>query len=333
MELLEKDLNLIPDMKYIKFEPAGDHTLITTWEGYNSLSQVSIASVIEKECIIDNKILKMMKLLIKGLTKLTINVSAFSFVVKSANGTYTGKKITPERDISNTFNFESCKIYPYSSEIIGKAIGFASDNSKARPVLQGVNIGEKGVVATDSFKMYVYGSGNYKCQSITVDKKFLSKICKFGFKEIKSDGNQVCIIDDKGVSWYSVLLDGNYPDVNRILENKGEELSLDVNALSKPIALAISSLEEIKDDILELKGEVFFSCKDKKLTISTNLYRNEFDVNAIDFEFNLFAKHTKLIVDLDVKKVFYKDSKHPLFMELAENEIAMFLPLTKKGGN
>lgn len=333
MELLEKDLNLIPDMKYIKFEPAGDHTLITTWEGYNSLSQVSIASVIEKECIIDNKTLKMMKLLIKGLTKLTINVSAFSFVVKSANGTYTGKKITPERDISNTFNFESCKIYPYSSEIIGKAIGFASDNSKARPVLQGVNIGEKGVVATDSFKMYVYGAGNSNCDSITVDKKFLNKICKFGFKEIKSDGNQVCIIDDKGVSWYSVLLDGNYPDVNRILENKGEELSLDVNALSKPIALAISSLEEIKDDILELKGEVFFSCKDKKLTISTNLYRNEFDVNAIDFEFNLFAKHTKLIVDLDVKKVFYKDSKHPLFMELAENEIAMFLPLTKKGGN
>jgi len=137
----------------------------------------------------------------------------------------------------------------------------------------------------------------------------------------------------KFMARYSVLLDGNYPDVNRILENKGEELSLDVNALSKPIALAISSLEEIKDDILELKGEVFFSCKDKKLTISTNLYRNEFDVNAIDFEFNLFAKHTKLIVDLDVKKVFYKDSKHPLFMELAENEIAMFLPLTKKGGN
>ena len=79
-------------MKYIKFEPAGDHTLITTWEGYNSLSQVSIASVIEKECIIDNKTLKMMKLLIKGLTKLTINVSTFSFVVVSANGTYTGKK-------------------------------------------------------------------------------------------------------------------------------------------------------------------------------------------------------------------------------------------------
>lgn len=330
MELLEKDLNLIPDMKYIKFEPAGDHTLITTWEGYNSLSQVSIASVIEKECIIDNKTLKMMKLLIKGLTKLTINVSTFSFVVVSANGTYTGKKITPERDISNTFNFDNCKTYPYSSDIIVKAIAFASDNPKARPVLQGVNIGEKGVVATDSFKMYVYGAGNSKCKSITIDKKFLNKICKVGFEEIKSDGNQVCIIDKRGVAWYSVLLDGKYPEVDKILSNKGEELSFDINTLSSPIALAISSLEEIKDDILELKGDVLFTCNDKKLTISTDLYQNEFDIDSVDFEFTLFAKHTKIINDLDIKKVFYKNSKSPLFMELSENEIAMFLPLAKK---
>lgn len=329
MELLEKDLNIIPDMKFIKFEPAGDHTLITTWEGYNGLSQVNIEGVIEKECIIDNKTLKMMKLLIKGLNKLTITVSS-SFVVKSANGTYTGKKITPERDISNTFAFENCRVYPYSSDIIGKAISFASDNSKARPVLQGVNIGEKGVVATDSFKMYVYGAGNSKCESITIEKKFLNKICKFGFEEIKSDGNQVCIIDKRGVAWYSVLLDGKYPEVDRILANKGEELTLDINELSQPISLAISSLEEIKDDILELRGDVFFSCKNKKLTISTDLYQNEIDVASIDFEFSLFANHAKLINELEFKKVFYRDYKSPLFMEIADNEIAMFIPLSKK---
>ena len=87
--------------------------------------------------------------------------------------------------------------------------------------MQGVNIGEKGVVATDSFKMYVYGAGNSKCKSITIDKKFLNKICKVGFEEIKSDGNQVCIIDKRGVAWYSVLLDGKYPEVDKILSNKG----------------------------------------------------------------------------------------------------------------
>ncbi len=178
--------------------------------------------------------------------------------------------------------------------------------------------------------MYVYGAGNSKCKSITIDKKFLNKICKVGFEEIKSDGNQVCIIDKRGVAWYSVLLDGKYPEVDKILANKGEELSFDINILSNPIALAISSLEEIKDDILELKGDVLFTCNDKKLTISTDLYQNEFDIDSVDFEFTLFAKHTKIINDLDIKKVFYKNSKSPLFMELSENEIAMFLPLAKK---
>lgn len=327
MKITKQDLSLIPEMDFIKFEPLSYQTKVTAWNGGLSrvVAVLTIDGEINKECIISKKVFQVIKRLIGKADDINISVTK-TFNVSSPAGNYRGAIVDNIMDPNYSLDLESMKEYPFPSGVISRAVEYANPGHK-NPTLTGVNIGENGVVATDSFKFYMYGAANDDVSNIICDIGFLKQAAKNEFKSIKSNGHQVVIVDNKGIQWSSNLIDGRYPPCQKILSNKGELLDLPLNDIIPIIETAVFTLDEIKetDGGANFKGIVNFACKNNKLVISTDKFENEVEVkDCKDFKFSIFAKHAALMCGVEIKGIYFKNSKLPIMIEGRENENLIF---------
>lgn len=327
MKITKQDLALIPEMDFIKFEPLLYQTKVTAWNGGLSrvVAVLNIDGEINKECIISKKVFQVIKRLIGKAEDISISVSK-TFNVLSPAGNYRGAIVDNIMDPNYSLDLDSMKEYSFPSEVITRAVEFANPSHK-NPTLTGVNVGENGVVATDSFKFYMYGSANDDVSNIICDISFLKQAAKNEFKSIKSNGHQVVIVDNKGIQWSSNLIDGKYPQCKKILANKGELLDLPLEKIIPVIENAIFTLDEIKekDGGADFKGIVNFTCNNNKLVISTDKFENEIEVeNCKDFKFSIFAKHAALMCGVEIKGIYFKNSKTPIMIEGREKENLIF---------
>lgn len=324
MQISKENINLIPEMAYIKFEQLEGQTRITAWDNAQLVAQLCIPNEINKTCIVRKKTIQMMRALCKNQPQVDVNVTS-TFNVSSTNGKYRGGIVTPEFDMNVSFDETKMNIYKYDSSILLRAAKFTSPNAKG--ILQGVNVGEAGVAATDSYKAYCYGTPNDGIPSITLDLKFIEKISKYGFSEIYSNKNQVMIVDSLGINWYSTILDGEYPRISKVFQSSIESLEFNFETLHDAIDLAIESHTEIKDDPKDIRGYVDFLSDGKEITIETENYQNIFKIESRNFRFRLAAVPLKLLNTLEVKDIYYSASNRPIIVKIGENEKALFLPI------
>lgn len=324
MQISKSNINLIPEMAYVKFEPLANQTRITAWDNAQLVAQLCIPNEINKTCIVGKKTIQMMRALCKGQQAVDVNVTS-TFNVSSLNGKYRGGIVTPEYDMNVYFDETKMTIYKYDSAILLKATKFT--NTNARGILQGVNVGESGVVATDSYKVYCYGTPNDTSESITLDLNFVERISKYGFIEIYSNKNQVMIVDSLGINWYSTILDGAYPKLAKAFQSSLNILDLDFEVLRDAITLAIDSHSEIKDDPKDIKGYVDLKSDGKQVTISSENYQNTFEIGCQEFDFRMAAHPLKLLNSLKIEKIYYSAANRPIIVKIGESEKALFLPI------
>lgn len=324
MQISKENINLIPEMAFVKFEPLANQTRITAWDNAQLVAQLCIPNEINKTCIVGKKTIQMMRALCKHQQAVDVNITA-TFNVSSLNGKYRGAIVTPEYDMNVYFDETKMTSYKYDSTILLKAAKFT--NANARGILQGVNVGESGVVATDGFKAYCYGVPNDSSPNITLDLKFIERISKYGFSEIYANKNQVMIVDSLGINWYSTILDGTYPKLGKVFKSSLNILDLNFEVLRDAITLAIDSHTEIKDDPKDIKGYVDLKSDGKQVIISSENYQNTFEIECQEFDFRMAAVPLKLLNSLGIEDIYYSASNKPIIVKISEHEKALFLPI------
>lgn len=146
-----------------------------------------------------------------------------SIIAVSKKGRYTGKYIDPNFACPN-MNYENN--FPVDLDILNKAANFSSTNEK-KPILTGVNINSRGdVVATDSFKVYLYKGENENNDnsSITISSNLI-KVANSIFDNkllfINYNRNSVAF-NFENITVVGRLLEGTYPSlvsIFKMLEN------------------------------------------------------------------------------------------------------------------
>lgn len=115
--------------------------------------------------------------------------------------------IMPKLDFANEVNIDIDKLKTASKFV-------ASDNKK--PILTGVNIGKKQIQATDSF--FAYRSEIEPNETtITLTTTFINEIEASGVVNIKFN-NSLSYYLGEGIIIIGVLLDGNYPSLERLFD-------------------------------------------------------------------------------------------------------------------
>lgn len=324
MQITKEKVNLIPDMDYIKFEPFNGQTQITAWDKTNQfIAQFCIPEEINKPCIVNQKAIQMLSKLCSTKEPANVNVTT-TFNISSSKGKYRGSIITSEFDMGVYFDETNMITYNYDSSILATATKFTSE--KSRGILKGINVGESGVVSTDSYKAYCYGIPNDMVGNVTLDLKFVDRLCKRKFNEIHSVGNRIMIIDALGVKWYSTVLEGTYPKT-KALFSISNRVDFDYTILKESVDLAIDSNEDIKGDSKDIKGYVDLKSDGKQIMIASENYQNTFEIECEEFDFRMSAVPLKLLNSLNVKEFHYIGEKKPIIVKMSEHEKALFLPI------
>lgn len=136
----------------------------------------------------------------------------------------------PEFDLSNPTLTVSCE---YFQKLINKT-AFAASDSETRPILQGVLIevlnGVCNVICTDSHRLakVELSTTSTKDIRITVPAKSLGNVIKlFDLKhdvDVFVENQQFVLLKNGPTMFLSRLLDGNFPDVSRLVPNEHKAL-------------------------------------------------------------------------------------------------------------
>ncbi|OEH86475.1 DNA polymerase III subunit beta [Desulfuribacillus stibiiarsenatis] len=187
---------------------------------------------------------------------------------------------------------------------------FAVANEETRPVLTGVKWSlESGVltfIATDSHRLamreaVVEADSEYSFQNIIVPGKSLLELSKIledsdTLVEIVIANNQLLMKMDN-ILFYSRLIDGQYPDVTRIIQQQAKT-TLDINKREM-----LDSLERVSLVARENKNnEVKFNIKQDLIMISSNSpdigkVNESIQPNHVEGEELLIAFNTKYVLD------------------------------------
>lgn len=258
----------------------------------------------------------------------------------------------------NDINFE------LNAKVLKRCIehtAYATSNQETKPILTGLNFkGEKGVLATtgcDSYrfgKMYVPFKSNDECSfDFTLPTKTVNETSKLLTNEDDdiqlSAAQRGLIIRTKDLLIKTRLIDGNYPDINRLtppLENSLFTLKLNVKELlaklinntivadlSKPtttlriykvdgeVKFELSSHSEIGDSIEEL--DVIEYKKNEKF--------NDDEEYLLAFN-NQYLQETLKRIEEDEVTIYFNGVTNPFIVkpkvdeDKADNELHLLLP-------
>lgn len=328
MKIFSDDLSRFPEMELYRFTPNSDGltTLVEAVSGVISAS-FSIQGLIEKRCVVTKKVIAMIKKLIAGLSEITISVTQKSFIVKSQFGSYTGQYMDDSMDFISS-NTENLIAYNYNDSIVKLATNYCS-NDKKIPYKHAVQIGEKGIVATDSFKFFIHGEPNSNCNYCVIDKDFFKFQKKFSC--IKANKNIVQIYDDESaITWTSPLVDSIYPNIKPAFLQKPPAIDFTMDDLGLSLDMAISSLDTVSFKDNQFHGVISITKKGEALKIETANYSNTIQDEDLvsNFSFEIYAGYAALLSG--ARKLFYKDGGPLIYGELDESTTIIFILYAKK---
>lgn len=194
--------------------------------------------------------------------------------------------VMPNMDFTSSFKLDVNKL-----KIANKFVS----TTQQRPILSGVNVSDCHVTATDSFFAY-----RVECESdcnITIASQYINVLTSASNEvEIKCNKNTIaCEIDD--VVYIGRLLDGKYPDINKIFSVPNNKASINKQELKQ-----LLSFSNNKDDYvifdnnkLIIEGENNFEADieldincaiclsiDRILTVINSIQEEEIVINYSD---------------------------------------------------
>lgn len=155
--------------------------------------------------------------------------------------------------------------------------GFAVATTEARGVLTGVCLqleaGTLTCVATDSHRLsrqqaQVEGSEELQLRNVVIPGKSLSELAKTladysGYVDLIVAENQILVRTDQ-LEFYSRLLDGSYPDTNRVIPQRGEtEIISSTRELLQSVDRASLISRDGRDNVIK------WSMKDGKVEVNS----------------------------------------------------------------
>lgn len=252
------DINLLPkklnDINY--FKKVNDGCEIYSYnerlEQRNEVIVVKLPMQIEKDFCIDSKAIEM----VRKLNPDQITIDSKSFIIKGQKGKFTSRLLSEQLfDLSQTDLSDEIQIDFVS---LVKASGYVSKNEK-KPVLCGVRIYDNGdICATDSIKAYFKENDTQKVtEGITLPVNFINLI-KTTFNNLKvvkfRYNKNIVMLEESNVKIYSRLIDGNYPNMEKVISNVSfaTSVDVDVNELRDRIEIA-SSVDSGEDKRIIIK--------------------------------------------------------------------------------
>lgn len=271
---------------------------------------------------VDDKAINMLNLLapIKS-----VDIDNVCMTIKGAKGNYKARFIEGNITLPNLELENKTTLDMYRLKIANR---FTS-NKETRPILTGVNVKSNGnIYATDSYMAYRYISGktvseeNSKVE-ITIPRAFVDFISSLFTENVELRFNSSsCLVKKDNVYYISRLLDGKYPDVERIFNNVkvGNKVIFDLDDLNEKLNIA---------SVLEFNGDYsVINFKNNTIKVRTeNPYDAEIVVKSDnDYEFNIALQRLKaVLINLDSNelKLNYEGVLKQLYIEENGNEFIL----------
>ena len=320
------DINLLPkklnDINYFKKVENGCeiYSYNSKIETRNEVIVVKLQDCeIEHDFCVESKTIDMVKV----LYPCEINVTDKNFIIKSQRGKFTSKLLNEQLFMLS--NDEFSKNLNIDMNILVKASGYVAKNEK-KPILCGVRIDDNcNVYATDSFRAYFYRtSDELSPNGITIPINYINLVKSLIDKDevyIKYNNNVLMTRINPNIEIYGRLLDGNYPDMSKILANRNMATSVEIDKDEIVDRLSVASNIGNDND----KRTIIKFTTNKFEALGSNNFEAEIKFengNEYPFkvQFDYLDQAFKTITNNVIFKVTYKlDSKIGLMMFL-ENE-------------
>lgn len=200
------------------------------------------------------------------------------------------------------------KMFSMSADTLKSLIrqtGFAVATNEARGVLTGVlmqlEAGELVCVATDSHRLsrqqaQVEGSEEVTLKNVIVPGKSLSELAKTlgdhsGYVDILVAENQI-LIKTEELSFYSRLLEGTYPDTNRVIPKNGDtELVSSTKELLQSVDRASLISRDGRDNVIK------WTLRDGKLEVNSRAQ----DIGSVSEEVDAKVNGPELSISFNAR--------------------------------
>ncbi|OYD07911.1 DNA polymerase III subunit beta [Paludifilum halophilum] len=222
--------------------------------------------------------------------------------------------------------------------------GFAVSTSEARGVLTGVlwqiSSGKLTFVATDSHRLSrrqadVEAPEDLSVENVVVPGKSLSELGKIladqtGWVDVVLSENQVMVRADN-LLFFSRLLDGTYPDTNRVIPNSGKtEVLLNTKELLQSVDRAALISRDGQDNVIKwtMKGEDTVQVHSASQDVGSVLEEVGAQVNGeeMSISFNAqFMLEALRAVDSDEIQIHFTGTMTPFVIQPADREDALHL--------
>ena len=219
------------------------------------------------DCVIDDNGYKLLKVLPELNT---IEISGGTVLVNKKTKIAIFNANMPdfaERETDHQVNISSVNL--------ANAFKFIGDNL-SKPILKGIFVGETGtIVATDSFKMYIYDNG--ESNGIVLSPELVKALIDANSDFVLKYNDRFAYAEFESYIVYGRLLQGNFPHVFGLFTPSGNIYSFDYEKLKKSLeigSLTKARVVEINDKKITFAGEVNSYIDDTDLEIKINLSFN-----------------------------------------------------------
>lgn len=275
------------------------------WDKNRDIFTISNTDIQEEFCL-DQKGMDMFLKFDNPEIKLDKTLQVKSGNLKANINVCNETLIMPNMDFTSTFKLSADEL-----KIANKFVG----TNEKRPILQGVNVENGRVSATDSFS--AFRSKNINVESgehnITISSQFINSITKFkGDITVKCNDNSISF-EVEDVIYIGKLLAGNYPNLSKLFIKNSNNMKF--------------SKKELKDLLSysnDKKDVVIF--ENNKLTIKGD---NVFEVDIdLDINCKICVQLERLMnviscIDDEEITISYEDGSRPLYI----NDQYLVLPI------
>lgn len=206
-------------------------------------------------------------------------------------------------------------------ETLKYAINFVGTDIK-KPILTGVNIGNKCVNASDSFSAYSKEFNIDPAINITIPKTFIDELGKAtkGTIQFKTDKKVLYArVDD--TEYYSVLLEGNFPNVAGLFAKVKE-------SVVKEITIDKATIQDILNYVMISDGNIILSDYQIAITGENTNIQSMCALNMDEMSIILSLAKVRIaiaVIEDNEINLKIKSDKQPLIL----NDNVLLLPKTQ----
>ncbi|RKD22871.1 DNA polymerase III subunit beta [Ammoniphilus oxalaticus] len=273
----------------------------------------------------------------------------FLTTIRSGKSDFNLNGLDPE-DFPRLPQIEEEKVFSLPSDILKAMIRqtvFAAATSELRPILMGIRWSleedQLHFIATDSHRLasrksYVESSSDVVLDNIVTPAKSMQELSRIladddSLVDIVATDNQI-LFKTKNILFYSRLLSGTYPDVNRIIPQKSKtDIILSTRAFLHAIERASLLAKDAKNNVVR------FSITDATVIevssispevgkVTEEIEASSFDGEEINISFNAkYMIDALRTIDSDEVKIRFTGAMSPFMLNPTDHEQSLYLIL------